>query len=397
MTDSGSPRGSRRTTASKSTTADPKPARAQARKARPKTTTKRTTTAAKRDSGLATAASVFEGLGRADRPLKVVVRIHAYPPGHNAGSEWMLHSMLRALAARGHTVEVWLSRYSPARHPYVVDGIQVVPFAARMDFGAAVSSADVVVAHLENVPPTAGLAQAVGKPFVAVCHNTAPVIFRNVGRSGAALVVYNSDHMVATAREYFAQHPEATEPARTLVVRPPVFGGDYATAPGGKVTLVNLNRDKGGDVFWHLAERLPHVEFLGVKGAYGKQVERRGGLENVEIVDHLPGDRMRDEVYAKTRVLLMPSAHESWGRAAVEAMASGIPVVASPTPGLVECLADAGVFVERGDLDGWVATVEALTDPAHWAKASQAASARAAELDPSGDLAAWCEAVEALA
>jgi glycosyltransferase involved in cell wall biosynthesis len=390
-----SSRGTRRTTAASKSGDDTKqPTRA--RRARPKTTPKKTTTA-KRGPGLVEAVSVFEGLGRATRSLRIVVRLHAYPPGHNAGSEWMLHSMLRALAARGHKVQVWLSRYSSARHTYIVDGIEVIPFAARMNWGAAVRDADVVVAHLENVPPTAGLAQAVAKPFVAVCHNTAPVIFKNVGRSGAALVVYNSDHMVATAREYFTQHPEATEPAKTLVVRPPVFGGDYATTPGGKVTLVNLNRDKGGDVFWHLAERLPDVQFLGVKGAYGKQVERRGGLENVEVIDHLPGDRMRDEVYAKTRILLMPSAHESWGRVAVEAMASGIPVVAAPTPGLVECLADAGIFVERGDLDGWVATVEALTDPAQWAQASQAASARAKELDPSGDLAAWCEAIEALA
>jgi glycosyltransferase involved in cell wall biosynthesis len=386
-------RGTRRTAASKSgDTKQP----AKPRRARPKTTTKKTTTA-KQASRPAEAVSVFEGLGRAAKPVRVAVRLHAYPPGHNAGSEWMLHSMLRALAARGHTVQVWLSRYSSARHTYVVDGLEVVPFAARMDFGAAVRDADVVVSHLENVPPTAGLAQAVGKPFVAVCHNTDPIIFKNVGRSGAALVVYNSAHMERTAREYFQQHPEAVEPARSLVVRPPVFGGDYATTPGDHVTLINLNRDKGGDVFWKVAERLPDVRFLGVKGAYGRQVERRGGLPNVEVIDHLPGNRMRDEVYARTRVLLMPSAHESWGRTAVEAMGSGIPVVAAPTPGLVECLADAGVFVELGDLDGWAATVEALTDPAHWEQASKAASARAAELDPAADLSRWCEAIEALA
>lgn len=390
MTDSGSPRGSRRTTrrATGASGDSDKPKRTT----RPRTTSKKQ--AAEQGTSLVEAASVFEGLGRAARSLRVVVRIHAYPPGHNAGSEWMLHSMLRALAARGHEVQVWLSRYSTARHPYVVDGIQVVPFAARMDFGTAVRDADVVVAHLENVPPAAALARAVGRPFVAVCHNTAPVIFRNVGRSGAALVVYNSDHMAATASEYFTQHPEATVPPKTLIIRPPVFAGDYATSPGDRVTLVNLNRDKGSDVFWHLAERLPDVKFLGVRGAYGRQVVR--DLPNVEVIDHLPGHRMRDEVYARTRVLIMPSAHESWGRVAVEAMASGIPVVASPTPGLVECLADAGVFVEPGDRDGWVAAVQALTAPDVWAKASQAAVARAKELDPSQDLVAWCEAIEQL-
>jgi glycosyltransferase involved in cell wall biosynthesis len=56
-------------------------------------------------------------------------------------------------------------------------------------------------------------------------------------------------------------------------------------------------------------------------------------------------------------VLMVPSVHESYGMAAVEALASGIPVIAHPTPGLREALGDAGTFVDRADVRVWVAAV----------------------------------------
>lgn len=369
--------------------------KAPQRKTRPRPTPKKTTTAV-RDQESTPAVSVFEVLGRAPVPLRVVARLGYYPPRHNAGSEWMAHSLLRALVARGHAVEVWLSRYSADREPYEIDGVRVVPYAARLDYGAAAWRADVMVSHHENVPSAGALARGMGRPFVVICHNTAPVIFKNIGRGSTALAVYNSLHMQAEAEAFFCEYTTALRPSASIVVRPPVVAADYATTPGDRVTLVNLNADKGGEIFWQLAERMPHVKFLGVRGAYGQQIERRSGLPNVEVIDQVPGDRMRDEVYARTRVLLTPSAHESWGRVAAEAMASGIPVVAAPTPGLSECLAEAGIFADRTDLDAWQSTLERLLDPAVWAEASERALARSKGLDPAADLAAWCEAVEAL-
>lgn len=371
------------------------PRKTAQRKTRPRPATKKTTTA-EQDLGSAPAVSVFEGLGRAGVPLRIVARFGLYPPRHNAGSEWMSHSCLRALVARGHEVVVWLSRYSADREPYEIDGVQVIPYAARLDFAAAAKAADVIVSHHENVPPAGALARGMGRPFVVICHNTAPVIFKNVGRGSTALAVYNSLHMQAEAEAFFCEYTTALRPAQSIVVRPPVVAADYATTPGDRVTLINLNEAKGGELFWQLAERMPHVQFLGVRGAYGQQVERRGGLANVEVVEQVPGGRMRDEVYARTKVLLVPSATESWGRVAAEAMASGIPVVAAPTPGLSECLAEAGIFAERTDVDGWQSAVERLLDPAAWAEASERSLTRSKALDPATDLAAWCEAVEAL-
>ncbi len=334
--------------------------------------------------------------GGAAKPLRIVVRVHAMPPRHNAGAEHMLVSMLRPLVERGHDVSVWLSRYTDDRDVYDYEGVRVVPLAARLDFGEASRKADVLISHLENVPATAALARGFGRPFVSIVHNTHKPSFRHMAVGGTALAVYNSTWMQAEAELYFAEYPHSVRPDRSMIVRPPVVAEDYRTKPGDCITLVNCNEDKGGDLLWRIAARMPEQQFLGVRGAYGVQVEPPEPLPNLTYIDHVPGNEMAERVYSRTRVLLMPSVYESWGRVGVEAMASGIPVVAHPTPGLCESLGNAGIFADRDDLDAWLVTLERLLKPAEWRKASKRALARSAELDPSEDLAAWCDAVEEL-
>ncbi|MCX5537726.1 glycosyltransferase family 4 protein [Streptomyces sp. NBC_00006] len=327
-------------------------------------------------------------------PLRIVVRAHAMPPEHNAGAEHMLVSMLRPLVERGHDVSVWLSRYGKAHDVYDYRGIRVVPLESRLDYPTAVKRADALVAHLETVPSTASMARGYGGKLVVLCHNTHLPSFRDMAAGGTALAVYNSLWMQAEAELFFAEYPKSTRPAASLIVRPPVFADEYATKPGKAVTLINCNEAKGGKVLEALAKRMPEQQFLAVRGAYGEQI--LPDLPNVEIVEHVDGADMRERVYARTRVLLMPSSYESWGRVGCEAMASGIPVVAHPTPGLCESLGEAGVFVDRNDIDGYEAVLRKLLTPAEYRLASKRAKARSAELDPAADLAAWCSAIEGL-
>lgn len=320
----------------------------------------------------------------------MVARVHAYPPDHNAGAEWALHEMLRALAGRGHQVEVWLSQPAASAEPYVIDGVRVVPRGAAARFARVAAQAHVLVSHLENVPLTASLARGHGVALVVVCHNTFDLTWQPMAAGTTALAVANSQWMLAAAEAHF--EGRSCQPGRWLVVRPPVWAAEYRTAPGECVTLVNCTVSKGVGVLAELARRMPDRKFLAVRGGYGEQ--HPPDLPNVTVLEHMDGRRMRDEVYARTRVLLMPSDYESWGRAGVEALASGIPVIAHPTEGLKESLGAAGLFRDRGDVDAWQAAVEELDDPAVYRAAARRARARSKALDPAGDLAAWCDAVE---
>lgn len=304
---------------------------------------------------------------------RITVLAHYYLPAHRAGAEIMLHELLKPLVARGHHVTVWATDEVEDAE---VDGVTV-----RAGTPETVA-ADVVVSHLKSVPVARKLAKAAGARFVQVVHSAAPWVVKDV-RAGADLVVANSEHVARDLRWR----------GDMLVVHPPVYADRHRTRPGRRVTLVNPIPAKGAGVFYELARRMPRTPFLAVEGGYQQTEQVRERLPNVRWQPHTAD--MRRRVWAHTRVLLMPSQEESYGMAAVEAAASGIPTIAHPTPGLQEALGDAGVFVDRADIDGWEVALKELLG-AGWALASKKALARSAEINPRQEVDTWVRAVECL-
>lgn len=325
--------------------------------------------------------------------------LHAYAPVHNAGAEWAAHSLLRELAARGHDVDVLLSTSGEVRTGYELDGVRVHPYRDKSDPGPWMRGegrANVIVTHLENTARASILGELNKIPVVHLLHNTYEKSKTWLVKGRPALAVYNSGWMRADVEAWWRLNRGDRPMPWGITVRPPVAVTDYEASPGGCITLINLTEEKGAKVFYALAEQMPKRKFLGVIGGYGHQIVR-DDLPNVEIHPHTPGDRMAKDVYARTKVLLVPSVYESYGRVAVEAMCSGIPVIAHPTPGLRESLGDAGTFCDRDDPDAWIAAIRRITGPKVYPALSKKARARAAALDPGADLDAFCEAMEGVA
>lgn len=315
--------------------------------------------------------------------MKVLAIVHGYLPTLAAGSERMLQHMLRPLVAAGHEVVLW-SLDDDTEGVRDVEGVTV--FSGAQDHRCA---PDVIITHHEHGARHAAFVAAMNPAAkrIAIYHNERYFI-ETLLAFQPDLHVFNTQWVAeAVAAKY---GPLA---GSKLVVHPPLEPERHRVAASGRaVTLVNLSANKGVSVFAELVRRMPDVQFLGVQGTHGTQ-DYCGG-QNVTFMATQQDMR---EVWRRTAVLLVPSGYESYGMVAAEACVSGVPAVASPTPGLQECLGDAGTYVDVSDVDSWEAEVRRLIgDTSEYERASKAARARADELvsQTEIELATWLDTVE---
>lgn len=312
--------------------------------------------------------------------------LHKYVPLHNAGSEWMAHAMNTYLIQSAG----WRTNVIANTTP--VAEFERVSIYTRNQYKTVeekLRNSAVILTHHTNEPNAVRTAGIVKRPVICIMHDHGRKDFlqeyNRLPYRKNIYLIHNSNWL----KEWYSIYG-----FQSIVLYPPVYWEEYAVETSREyVTLINCNKNKGGDVLLQIAKQLPSVQFLGVKGAYNKQVfDKR--IKNIEYIEQTPEIK---KVYEKTGILLMPSVEESWGRTAIEAMSSGIPVIANPTPGLLESCGPAGIFCKRGDIGAWVREIRKLKeDPAYYQEKSAACLARAKELNPEPQLKAFSNWISTL-
>jgi N-acetyl-alpha-D-glucosaminyl L-malate synthase BshA len=124
--------------------------------------------------------------------------------------------------------------------------------------------------------------------------------------------------------------------------------------------------DRVVEVFDRVAAERPALLLLVGQGperpAVEAELRRRGLFDRAVLLDDQ--DRV-EELVRECAAFLLPSDTESFGLAALEALASGVPVVASAVGGLPEVVRDGetGFLFAPDDAAGMAARVVALLDP----------------------------------
>ena len=108
----------------------------------------------------------------------------------------------------------------------------------------------------------------------------------------------------------------------------------------------------------------PPLVLSGPPWAPGEPLARAAGAAgiaaDVRFAGPLAGDEELSLLYSGAALYAQPSKDEGFGLPPLEAMACGVPVLASPAGALRETLGDAAVFVPPDDEAGWTAALEAL-------------------------------------
>jgi glycosyltransferase involved in cell wall biosynthesis len=309
------------------------------------------------------------------------------------GSEYVAHHVNKFMVSRGHNCRVILHRYKGPLYNY--EGVDVFPATGHVD---AYRWADVVATHLDFTQYTIMMAHEAKRPLVHFIHNDITYAAVHSAQRGN-YVVYNSK-WIKDAINY---------PNESTVLHPPCdvkyYNVNDNPDDNGYTTLISLNERKGGYLFRKIAEAMPDKNFIGVVGSYDNPGPMKLSQDqiinmmppNVKIVENSP-DIL--SVYRQTRLLLMPSDYESWGRTATEAMCNGIPVVCTPTAGLKENCGEAARYVGApvpvivpgeasvftGKVEEWVKAIREFDNKETYQKYSVLCRARAGELDPLKEL-----------
>ena len=127
------------------------------------------------------------------------------------------------------------------------------------------------------------------------------------------------------------------------------------------------------EAYRRLIDRVATVPRLVIAGT---QTEETAAV--VDTLSHPPflgrvqvlgfvSDADRAELFRRAAVFVLPSFEEGFGLPALEAMAAGVPVVASNRGSLPEVIGDAGILVDPDDVDALAGAVKtALADGGIW-------------------------------
>ncbi len=284
----------------------------------------------------------------------------------------MAHRIIKSLQSKGHNVRVLLhqANYYRINNTYNYDGVDVFPPNPNV-IENLFRWSQCVFTHLDYTRWTIGMAGLYKKPVFHLIHNTHK--YPEIENANSSQhIVYNS----------LWGKDKLGYKWSNFILTPPTDYRDFEigvdSADNEYVTLINLNENKGGEIFYQIAKAMPHKKFLGVKGSYDEQIIK--DLPNITYIDKTTNIL---SVYQKTRILLMPSKYESWGITATEAMCCGIPVISSEAEGLKENCGKAGIYIkDRDDIESWVKEINKLDDANAYAAASKKAKTRAREHDP---------------
>lgn len=291
--------------------------------------------------------------------MKILFHVNWCYPQRRAGSERYTHEVAQYLVARGH--EVWYlcsnEMLDKVEEPdFMQDGCRVIIERPGLDIKAHYDWADVVWSHLHTTRLSIDLCKATSRPLINCQHRPGQFPLYQVQPTEIDLVVYNS--------EWIKNQVEKRRKGKNYcVLVPPFSRADFECSDENKefISHINCNEGKGVMLSRHYARDLPEYPFLFTMGTYFQQIIPTGTHKQfkhlgvpLKEVDFPPNctyqgvsDNVVRDIYSKTKILVLPSVIDTWGMVGLEAMSSGIPVVAHPDPGFLEAYSSAGLFVDR--------------------------------------------------
>lgn len=315
--------------------------------------------------------------------MRIAVITNAYPPKARGGAGRIAQKQVELLRAAGHEVKVWIGSLDWISYPALVrlsfhSMDLVYPFPFVKDINAW--NPDVLITH--NLTgcgwSTPSMIQRKGTKWVHVLHDVQ--LFEPSGSLVSAdqmtwwqrlwtnlrrPVFSTPDVVVSPTKWLFDQHVRRGwfhDVASVILPNPaPPKQEREETSPIPKILFVGrFDKDKGSDILRSLVTQVNGPVEWHFVGANTQAMSAFSVPESVKIVVH--GMCEEQEILSlmrKADILLVPSQiEENQPTVILEAMACGLPVIASDKGGIPETVNEAGIILPANDLEAWKNAIE---------------------------------------
>ncbi len=136
------------------------------------------------------------------------------------------------------------------------------------------------------------------------------------------------------------------------------------------VYVGDVRFSKGSDDIYKVAKKLPSKQFIMV-GSVAEEMKAQEKPDNVVLLGRLEAAEVYEQLQ-EADVFLFPSLTEGFSVALLEAMAKGLPCVATDVGANAEMLIEGGEVVDVHDVDGMVRGIESMENKAVRQKMSEA-------------------------
>ena len=254
--------------------------------------------------------------------------------------------------------------------------LSVADLVSARRLAAYVSGAGIAVhAHGIRAGFIASLANGLSKrfPLIVTFHNVPP--FTRLGKIALHFISSRSEAQIAVSRAIAPRLPR--KPAPSII--PNGIALDYFGEPAVLSasqrqcnlaspqitvgTVARLSPEKGVDILLEAARLTPNVRYI-IAGAGAEEAKLKAiAPANITFLGYVADTRV---VYAESNIVVIPSRSEGQGIVALEAMASGVPVIAANVGGLAESIIDGvtGVLVAPENPKALADTVLSLSQNA---------------------------------
>jgi len=302
------------------------------------------------------------------------------------GAEVHFHEIFKRIAARGHQVTLFCSRFPDSPEQEIIDGIRILRQGSRNLFNYSVyprykrqfskEKYDVVVDDINKIPFYTPL--FVKEPLAGIVHHLFGKSIFSEASLPAALYVYGAERM---ALPVYRNIPIAvvSESTKKEMVSLGFKPEDLMLAPNAvhhqlfRVTGIQRSESPligylGRIKKYKSVDHLLYAFALVVKQIPDARLVVVGDGDALDGLKHLAGtlgighaveftgyvsEEKKVEWLNTVQLAVNPSAKEGWGLTVIEANACGIPVIASDVPGLRDSVVNGktGILFEYGNIN----------------------------------------------